>query len=58
MLFFTLINDKMPTIVGILTFMSGKISMSTELSMKKSFITSGPDRPDMIIAVYGGCKTK
>ena len=33
-----LINVKMPTIVGILTFMS-----RTELSMK-SFITSGPDQ--------------
>ena len=35
MLFFLLINVKMPTIVGILTFMSRKISCSTELSMKK-----------------------
>ena len=43
MLFFPLINVKMPTIVGILTFMSRKISYSVELSMKKSFITSGPD---------------
>ena len=64
--FFLLINVKMPTIVGILTFMNMKnsiislsepkkmlnfqcflnlrtfkISCSTELSMKKSFITSG-----------------
>ena len=42
MLFFPLINVKMPTIVGILTFMSRKILCSVELSMKKSFITSGP----------------
>ena len=33
MLFFLLLNVKMPTIVGILTFMSRKISCSTELSM-------------------------
>ena len=42
MLFFLLINVKMPTIVGILTFLSRTISCSVELSMK-SFITSGPD---------------
>ena len=35
MLFFMFINVKMPTIVVILTFMSRKISCSTELSMKK-----------------------
>ena len=35
MLFFPLMNVKMPTIVGILTFMSRKISCSVELSMKK-----------------------
>ena len=40
-LFFLLINVKMPTIVGILTFMSGKISCSAELSMK-CFKTSRP----------------
>ena len=39
--FIMLINVKMPTIVGILTFMSRIISCSAELSMK-SFITSGP----------------
>ena len=43
MLFFLLINVKMPTIVGILTFMGRKNSCSIELSMKKSFVTSGPD---------------
>ena len=32
--FFLLINVKMPIVVGILTFMSRKISCSTELSMK------------------------
>ena len=34
MLFFLLINVKMPTIVGILTFMSRKISYSVEVSME------------------------
>ena len=33
MLVFLLINVKMPTIVGILTFMRGKLSCSAELSM-------------------------
>ena len=42
MVFFPLINVKMPTIVGILTFMSRKNSCSVELSMKKVFITTGP----------------
>ena len=42
MLFFLLINVKMSKIVGILTFMSRKISCSAEFSM--IFITSGPDR--------------
>ena len=37
--FIMLINVKMPTIVGILTFMSRIISCSAELSIKK-FITS------------------
>ena len=40
-----LINVKKPTIVGILTFMSRIILCSAELSMEKSFITSGPDQP-------------
>ena len=35
MLLFLLTNGKMPTIVGILTFMSRKKSCSVELSMKK-----------------------
>ena len=39
--FSMLINVKMPTIVGILTFMSRIISCSSQLSMEKSFITSG-----------------
>ena len=47
-LFFPLINVKMPTIVGILTFMSMKKSCSVELSMKKSFITSGTVVFDML----------
>ena len=41
MLFFLLIKVKMPTIVGILTFISMKIPCSAELSMK-IFITLGP----------------
>ena len=36
-----LVKDKMPTVVGILIFMSRKTLCSVELSMK-SFITSGP----------------
>ena len=39
--FFLLTNVKMPTNVGILAFMSWKISCSAELSLK-FFITSGP----------------
>ena len=41
MLFFMFINVKMPTIVGILTFMSRKNFMTKH---EKSFITSGPDQ--------------
>ena len=42
MLFFLLINVKMPTIVGILTFMSRKNFMLNSVEHEKSFITSGP----------------
>ena len=42
MLFFLLINVKMPTIVGILTFMSRKNFMLNSIEHEKSFITSGP----------------
>ena len=43
MLFFPLINVKMPTIVGILTFMSRKKKfMLSSIEHEKSFITSGP----------------
>ena len=42
MLFFPLINVKMPTIVGIFTFMSRKIFMLNSVEHEKSFITSGP----------------
>ena len=42
MLFFLLINVKIPTIVGILTFMRGKFSCSAKLSLD-FFITLGPD---------------
>ena len=41
MLFFPLINMKMPTIVDILTFISRQKSSSAEMSMNESFITSG-----------------
>ena len=47
-----LINVKMPTIVGILTFMSRKILCSAELSMKKSFITSEPGLKIIIIGYF------
>ena len=43
MLFFLLINVKMPTIVGILTFMSRKNLKLTSVEHEKSFITLGPD---------------
>ena len=42
MLFFPFINVKMPTIVGILTFMSRKNFMLNGVEHEKSFITSGP----------------
>ena len=41
MLFFPLIHVKMPTIVGILTSMSGKNFMLNRVEHEKSFITSG-----------------
>ena len=43
MLFFPLINVKMPTIVGILTLMSKKNFMLSWVEHEKRFITSGPD---------------
>ena len=42
MLFFPLINVKVPTVVGILTFMSRKNFMLSLLEHEKSFITSRP----------------
>ena len=42
MLLFMFINVKMPTIVGILTFMSRKNFMLNSVEHEKSFITSGP----------------
>ena len=50
MLFFSLINVKMPTIVGILTFMSRKNPMLNRVEHKKSFITS---RPDLVLEDFG-----
>ena len=46
MLYFLLNNVKMPTIVGILTFMSGKNFFSAELSMKFFIITSRSEYSD------------
>ena len=43
MLFFLVINVKMPTIVGILTSMTRKISMLSSAEHEKSFVTLGPD---------------
>ena len=45
MLFFPLINVKMPTIVGILTFMSRKTYMPSLVEHEKSFMTSSPGIP-------------
>ena len=42
MLFFLLINVKMPIIVGISTFMSRKNFMLSWVEHEKYFITSGP----------------
>ena len=42
MLFSPLINNKMPTIVGILIFMSRKNFMLSLVEHEKSLITSGP----------------
>ena len=42
MLFFPLINVKMPTVLGILTFMSRKNFMLNCVEHQKSFLTSGP----------------
>ena len=47
MLFFPLINVKMPTIVGILTFVSRKNFMLSWVEHEKSFITSGPDQSSL-----------
>ena len=44
MLFFPLISVKMPTTVGILTFMSRKNFMLSSVEHEKSFTTSGPGR--------------
>ena len=44
MLFFLLLNVKMPTIVGILTFMSRKNFIFSWIEHENSFITLGPDQ--------------
>ena len=51
MLFFLLINVKMPTIVGILTFISRKNFMLNSVEHEKSFITSGPGLAHHIFGV-------
>ena len=56
-LFIVLIIVKMPTIVGILTFMSMINFMLVELSMKKSFITSGPGVVVCIYTVFNSVQT-
>ena len=42
MIFFPLIHVKMPTIVGILTYLSGENYMLNWDEHEKGFITSGP----------------
>ena len=46
-------NVKMPTIVGILIFMSRKNFMLNSVEHEKSFITSGPDE-----SCWGRCRDK
>ena len=53
MLFFPLINVKMPTIVGILTFMSWKNFMLSWVEHEKSLITSGPDLLLWLVCLFG-----
>ena len=43
-----LINVKMPTIVGILAFMSRIKFLLSSVEHEKSFITSGPDHDDIL----------
>ena len=50
MLFFMLMNVKMPTLVGILTFMGRKVPCSAELSM--NFLTPGTDVPAHVCTCY------
>ena len=66
MTFFLLINDKMPTIVGILTFMGGKwrkyvhevlVNRLYGLSLPRKIVIRLTDRPDMTLDVYRGRKT-
>ena len=57
MLFFQLITVKMPTIVGILTFMSRKNFMLTWAEHEKCFITSGPGgRGQMLVLNNFQCR--
>ena len=43
MLFFRLMNVKMPTVIGILTFMNRKNFMLSWVEYENFFITSGPN---------------
>ena len=53
--FIMLINVKMPTRVGILTFISRINLSSAELSMEKRFITSGPGGAQHYLRIIANC---
>ena len=55
--FIMLINVKMPTIVGILTFMSRINFLLSLVEHGKSFITLGPDHTGKCIRRFGGIYT-
>ena len=52
--FILLINAKMPTIVGILTFISRIIFVLSRVEHGKSVITSGPDEILVLIPLCTG----
>ena len=53
-LFFLLINVKIPTVVGILTFMSMKKFMLSSVEHEKTFITLGPDSTFNVMTLNQG----
>ena len=58
LVFILLINVKMPTIVGSLTFMNRiNFNLSCVEHEKKSFITSGPDVNIFLLCIVDGGKT-